>query len=130
MYYPKTNVVTHLIGGNGICSDIRFGRFIEDIVEVARSINGKVEIDYVYDTDKAKQVILLVVKTDKLTLESKVDPETKLPMSMNLKLRGQPQPGQIGQSIDRIYYDLPLPEGIFEFEIPEGAEVKERVVEQ
>ena len=42
---------------------------------------------------------------------------------MNVKVRGEPQPGQIGQSLDEIQYDLPLPEGIFEFEIPEGTEV-------
>jgi len=130
MYDKKANVVTHLIGGHYIRSDFRFGRFIEDMFEVARSIDGEIGIDYVYDPDRAKQVILLVIKTDTSTLESKVDPETKLPMSLNLRLSGQPQPGQIGQSFDEIYYDLPLPEGIFEFEIPEGAEVKEEVVER
>ena len=129
-YDKKANVVKHLKGGNHLRFDVRFGRFIEDMFEVAKSINGKVDINYEYDIGRAKQVILMAIKLDESTLECRIDPETNLPMSMNMKFNGQPQPGQIGQSFDEIYYDLPLPEGIFEFEIPEGAEVKEEVVEQ
>ncbi len=126
MYFKKINKVIHQTGGNDVRSDVRFGRFIEDMCEVAESFNTEIRIDSVYDPDSAREVILLVIEDDKSTLESKVDPETKLPMSMNVKVRGEPQPGQIGQSFDEIQYDLPLPEGIFEFEIPEGAEVTEK----
>jgi outer membrane lipoprotein-sorting protein len=126
MYDKQANKVTHLVGGHDIRSDVRFGRFIEDMFEVAKSLGTEVRIEFVYDADRAKEVILLVIETGNSTLESKVDPETKLPMSMKMKVSGQPAPGQIGQSFDEIYYDLPLPEGIFEFEIPEGAEVKEK----
>ena len=129
-YDKKANVVKHLKGGNQLRFDVRFGRFIEDMFEVAKSINGEVDIDYEYDTDRATQVILMAIKLDESTLECRIDPETKLPMSMNMKFNGPPQPGQLGQSFDEIYYDLPLPEGIFEFEIPEGAEVIEEIVEQ
>jgi len=129
-YDKKANVVKHLKGGNHLRFDVRFGRFIEDMFDVAKSINGEVDIDFEYDTGGAKQVILLAIKLDESTLECKVDPETKLPMSMNMKFNGPPQSGQLGQSFDEIYYDLPLPEGIFEFEIPEGAEVIEEIVEQ
>lgn len=129
MYYKQANKVTHLIGGHDIRSDVRFGRFIEDMFEVAKSLNAKVRIDSVYDPDSAKEVILLVIETDKTTMESRIDPETKLPMSLIMKVSGEPQPGQIGQSFDEIHYDLPLPEGIFEFEIPEEAEVTEKQYE-
>jgi hypothetical protein len=129
MYNKQANEVTHLIGGHDIRCDIRFGRFIEDMFEVAKSLNAEVRIDFVYDPDRVKEIILLVIETDKTTLESKIDPETKLPISMKMKVRGQPQPGQIGQSFDEIYYDLPLPEGIFEFKIPEGTEVIEKQYE-
>ncbi len=129
-YDKKANVVKHLKGGNHLRFDVRFGRFIEDMFEVAKSINGKVDINYEYDIGRAKQVILLAIKLDESTLECRIDPETNLPMSMNVKFNGPPQPGQLGHSFDEIYYDLPLPEGIFEFEISEGAEVIEEVVEQ
>ncbi len=125
-YDKQANKVSHLIGGHDLRSDVRFGRFIEDMFEVAKSLDTEVRIDFVYDPDRAKEVILLVIETDKTTFESEVDPETKLPMSMNMKVSGQPQPWQIGQSFDEIHYDLPLPEGIFEFEIPEGAQVIEK----
>jgi hypothetical protein len=126
MYFKPTNKVTHTIGGNDVRSDVRFGRFIEDMFEVAKSFDVEIRIDFVYDPVRNKEVILLVLEDDKNTLESKIDPATKLPMSMNVKVHGEPQPGQIGQSFDEIHYDQPLPEGIFKFEIPEGAEVTEK----
>ena len=126
IYDKQSNTVTHLIGGHDIRSDVRFGRFIEDMSEVAKSLGTEIRIDFVYDTGRAKEVILLVLEDDSHTLESKVDPETKLPLSMKITVGGKPQPGHYGQSFDEIYYDLPLPEGIFEFEIPDGAEVIEK----
>ncbi len=127
MYHKQANKVTHMIGGNSVQFDIRFGRFIEDMYKVARSLDTEVQFDFVYDPDSAKEVILLVIETDDSAMESKVDPETKLPMSMNFKSTIEPEPGQIRQAVfDEIHYDLPLPEGIFEFEIPEGAEVTEK----
>jgi len=124
MYHKSKNVVIHLKGGGHVVSHVRFGRFIEDMVDAAKSINGQVKIKS-HSIDDEKPVILLMIETDELTLESKVDSDTKLPMSMHLKFKGKPQPGQIGQNIDEMCYDLPLPEGIFEFEIPEGAQVIE-----
>jgi outer membrane lipoprotein-sorting protein len=126
IYDKQTNKVTHLVGGNNIHSDVRFGRFIEDMFDVAKSLDTEIKIDFVYDPDRAKEVILLVLEHESHTLESKIDPETKLPLSMVMKASAQPQPGHYGRSFDEIYYDLPLPEGIFEFEIPDGAEVIEK----
>ncbi|UCE50257.1 MAG: hypothetical protein JSW47_08845 [Phycisphaerales bacterium] len=126
MYFKQANKVIHMTGGHDVRSDVRFGRFIEDMSEVAKSLGAEIRSDSVYDPDRAKEVILLVIETDSDIVESKIDPETKLPMSMKVKAKGKPRPGQIGQSFDEIYYDLPLPEGIFEFQIPEGAEVIEK----
>jgi len=125
MYHKSKNVVIHLKGSGHVVSHVRFGRFIEDMVEAAKSMNGKIQIKP-HDIDGEKTVILLVIETDELTLESKVDSETRLPMSMNMVPKGKTQPGQIGQSIDEMSYDEPLPEGIFEFEIPEGAQIIEQ----
>jgi hypothetical protein len=119
LYEKKRNLVHHLKGCH-ISSTVRFGRFIEDMVGF---VNGKVEIKEVYDSDKAMQVILLMVENDELKMESKIEPETRLPMSMHVIYKVPRTPGQIGESIDEIHYDSPLPSGIFEFKIPEGAEV-------
>jgi len=121
-YDKKQKKVIHL-KGSYISSDVRFGRFIEDMVEKTKSNpNANIKIR---DIEGEKPAILLIIETDKLFLESRVDPTTKLPMSMNFKPKGKPQPGMIGQSIDEIYYNEPLPKGIFEFVIPEGSQVIE-----
>ena len=125
MYKESQNVVIHLKGGGHVVSDIHLGRFIEDMVDAAKSINGKVQIKSL-DIDGEKPAILLVIETDEMILESKVDSETKLPMSMIMKPKGDPKPGQIGQSIEDFSFNEPLPEGIFNFEIPEGAQVIEQ----
>ena len=125
IYHKGKNVVIHLKGGGHVASHVRFGRFIEDMVDAANSMGGLVKIKS-HNIDGEKPVILLMIETDELILESKVDSNTKLPMAMTLKYKGKPQPGRIGQSINEMCYDLPLPEGIFEFEIPEGAEVIEQ----
>ena len=125
MYNESQNVVVHLKGSGHFVSQVRFGRFVEDMVDSAKSVNGKVQIRSL-DVEGEKPMIMLIIETDKMTLESRIDSETKLPVSMNMKLQGKPQPGQIGQSIDEMSYDEPLPDGIFDFEIPEGAKVIEQ----
>ncbi len=122
MYQKPINVVIHT--KIGISTDVRFGRVIEDMIDVSNS-NSKAKLK-ISEIDGEKPVILLVVETDEMILECKVDPDTKLPMSMHYKPKKEPLPGALGQSIDEIYYNEPLPEGIFEFEIPEGAQVREQ----
>jgi outer membrane lipoprotein-sorting protein len=125
MYNKGKNVVIHLKGAGHVKSDVRLGRFIEDMVSMAQSVNGKIQINP-RDVDGEKPVILLVIETDKMTIESVIDSETKLPISMVFKPKGEPQPGQIGKSINEMSYNEPLPEGIFDFEIPEGAQIIEQ----
>jgi outer membrane lipoprotein-sorting protein len=123
-YNEAQNVVTHLKGSGHVVSDINFGRFIEDMAKIAESINGKIEFKQIIN--KEKPAILLTIETDNAVLESIVDPYTKLPISMNFKPKGEPQPGQLGQSIEDFTFNAPLPEGIFNFKIPEGAKVIEQ----
>ena len=49
-----------------------------------------------------------------------IDPKTKLPINM---LAIKAAPGQGVKSVDRFEYNVPIPQGLFDFEIPEGAEV-------
>lgn len=123
-YNQIDNVVIHLKGDGHVVSDIRFGRFIEDMVELAESLNGIIEFEGT--TVEGKPVILVTIETDNGLLESIVDPDTKLPISMNFKPKGDLQPGQLGQSMEDFSFNEPLPEGIFDFEIPEGAQVIEQ----
>lgn len=124
MYQKKTNVVSYLKGDGHVSSDVRFGRFIEDIVDLAKSdSNAEIKID---EIGGEKPFIMLTIESDKMTLECKVDSVTKLPMSMIMKPKGGLRLGMIGQSFDEIYYNVPLPKGIFKFKIPEGAQVIEQ----
>ena len=123
-YEFQKNKNTVIKGAGKVSSDIRFGRFIEDMVKVARS-DDSAEIK-INEIESEKPVIILVIETDKMILECKVDSDTKLPISMHEKSKGNIQSGKIDQSIDEIYYNKPLPEGIFEFKIPEGAKVVEQ----
>jgi hypothetical protein len=49
-----------------------------------------------------------------------VDPKTKLPINSEAI---KSAPGQGVKSVDRLEYNVPIPQGLFDFEIPEGAEV-------
>ena len=53
----------------------------------------------------------------------RVDPQTKLPISIETLKN---TPGQGVKSVDRLEYNVAIPDGIFEFEIPEGATVIEK----
>jgi outer membrane lipoprotein-sorting protein len=50
----------------------------------------------------------------------RVDPQTKLPISLEALKTG---PGEGVKSVDRIEYNVTIPEGTFDFQIPEGAKV-------
>jgi hypothetical protein len=123
VYDKKTNIVRH-VKGSLDRSDIRFGRFIEDFFGIAKAMNA--EIKKSEKIEGKKKVILLVLETKQFTLESRINPVTKLPVSMQMIPKGELQPGQLGQSIEDITYNSPLPEGIFDFKIPEGAQVLEQ----
>ena len=124
-YNKVTNVVTHLKGDGHVVSDIRFGRFIEDMVDSAESSHSDVKFELL-DIDEGKPVIILTIEDDIQIAEFKIDSETKLPISMNLIPKKELPPGQLGQSMEDFTYNEHLPEGIFDFEIPEGAQVIEQ----
>jgi hypothetical protein len=118
-YYDAKKHMVRIDKGLAPASEVRVGRFIEDVVDyISKQENGEIQISNEYDPNTRKNIILLhgVSETDEF--EAHIDPETKLPVSMNMiKARGGMK------SIDQIYYDEVLPAGIFEFEIPEDAEI-------
>ncbi|MEE9370968.1 MAG: hypothetical protein V3W45_05795, partial [Sedimentisphaerales bacterium] len=119
-YHPKENKV-RIVEGQALRSDIRFGRFIEDIVDrVIKPENGEIQVSKEHDPNTGKEVIILRAESQNYEMEAFIDPETKLPIRINF---ARAIPGQIIKSVDKIYYNEPLPEGLFDFEIPEGAQV-------
>jgi outer membrane lipoprotein-sorting protein len=124
-YDMNKNVVTHR-KGRTLKMGIRFGRFLEDILDaLIKPNNGSVQIDREFDSSRKKEVLKVLAEAGELKFSVTIDPETNLPLTMNI-ISCEMHPGQIGKSMDEIHYDVPLPDGIFEFEIPEDATVVEK----
>jgi hypothetical protein len=93
--------------------EVRFSRFIEDLADWAKEHNRKIDHRLEFDQELKKEVIKIHIhpgqgKSGGQDPPINVDPETKLPISF----------GPI-----RLEYNVPIPPGSFDFEIPEGAEV-------
>jgi hypothetical protein len=92
--------------------EVRFSRFIEDMADWAQEHNRKMDHRLEFDQDLQKEVIKVYVHPAQGNSGGQdtinVDPKTKLPISF----------GTI-----RFEYNVPIPPGSFDFEIPEGAEV-------
>ncbi|MHC4665105.1 MAG: anti-sigma factor family protein [Planctomycetota bacterium] len=117
-YYAESNVV-RVDKGLAPASEVRVGRFMEDLVDyVTRQKDGRIDIRREHSQETAREVIVVHGVSSLEEFVAVIDPESKLPISMNMiKARGGMK------SIDEIYYDQPLPIGVFEFQAPEGAEV-------
>ncbi len=119
-YNPKENKV-RIVEGQALRSDIRFGRFIEDVIDKwIEPEHGEIQINKEYDPNTGKDIIILRAESPKYQMEAFIDPETKLPIRLNF---AKADLGVIIKNIDEIYYNEPLPKGLFDFEIPKGAEV-------
>jgi hypothetical protein len=110
-YYKDKNLVKisdeYIIG-----VEVRFSRFIEDMADWAQEHNRKMDHRLEFDQDLQMEVIKVYVHPAQGNSGGQdtinVDPKTKLPISF----------GTI-----RLEYNVPIPPGSFDFEIPEGAEV-------
>lgn len=119
-YHPKENKV-RIVPGQALRSDIRFGRYIEDVLDkIIEPEHGEVQIIKEHDPNMGKEVIILWAESPDYEMEAFIDPKTKLPIKIHF---AKAIKGQIIKSVDEIYYNEPLPKGLFDFEIPEGAEV-------
>jgi len=107
-------------------SEVRFSRFFEDSVRWVQQHHGELSVDFQLDEELQKEVILVhgSIPTQGDIEEKefivRVDSQTKLPISLEVIKCG---PGEGVKSVDRIEYNVTMPEGIFEFQIPDGAKV-------
>ncbi|GAH60895.1 unnamed protein product, partial [marine sediment metagenome] len=113
-HYDKDKNVVRISDEYVIGVEVRFSRFIEDMADWAQEHNGKMDHQLEFDQDLQKEVIKVHVhipaqgNSEGQDSTINVDPKTKLPISF----------GSI-----RLEYNVPIPPGSFDFEIPEGAEV-------
>jgi len=99
-------------------NDFRYSQVFEQIAEKMVELNDgeqitiKTEKNPVYD----KQIVVIHVVTNIQDYRIYVDPESKLPVRLYFDRAGNMK--QIAKTIDEIHYNEPLPEGMFDFEVP------------
>ncbi|MCP4609342.1 MAG: hypothetical protein GY845_11580 [Planctomycetes bacterium] len=114
-HYDKDKNVVRISDEYVIGVEVRFSRFIEDMADWAQEHNRKMDHRFEFDQELQKEVIKIHIhpaqgnsgEQDPMNTIN-VDPMTKLPISF----------GPI-----HLEYNVPIPQGSFDFEIPDGAEV-------
>jgi len=125
-YYHKDKNLVRIRNEYVPAAEVRFSRLFEDLPDLIQRLNGKLEFQSEFDQDLQKQVIrvhaYIPARKDFAGREFiiSVDPKTKLPINTDTI---QGAPGQGVKSVDRFEYNVSIPQGLFDFEIPEGAEV-------
>jgi anti-sigma-K factor RskA len=125
-YYYKDKNLVRIRNEHVLAAEVRFSRLFEDLPDLIQRLNGKLEFKSEFDQVLQKQVIRIhaYIPAQKdfagRVFIISVDPKTKLPINTDT-IKGEP--GQGVKSVDRFEYNVPIPQGLFDFEIPEGAEV-------
>jgi len=125
-YYHKDKNLVRIRNEYVPAAEVRFSKLFEDLPDLIQRLNGKLDYKSEFDQDLQKQVIrvhgYIPAQKDFGGKEFiiSVDPKTKLPINTEAI---QAAPGQGVKSVDRFEYNVPIPQGLFDFEIPEGADV-------
>jgi len=125
-YYYKDENLVRIRNEYVPASEVRFSRFFEDLVEWVQQYHGELSFHCQFDKELQREVIMVhgSIPTQEDIEEKefifRVDSQTKLPINYEaIKTR----PGEGVKSINHLEYNVTIPEGIFEFEIPDGAKV-------
>ncbi len=125
-YYYKDENLVRIRNEYVPASEVRVSRFFEDLVGWVQQYHGELWFYFQFDEGLQQEVIIVHAsipeQRDMQEQEYivRVDSQTKLPISLEALKNA---PGQGVKSVDRLEYNVPIPEGIFEFEIPDGAKV-------
>ena len=125
-YYHKDKNLVRIRNGHVLAAEVRFSKLFEDLPDLINRLNGKLDFKSVFDQDLNKQVIRVhgYIPAQKDFGEKEfivnVDPKTKLPINTETI---KSAPGQGVKSVDLFEYNVEIPQGLFDFEVPEGAEV-------
>jgi outer membrane lipoprotein-sorting protein len=125
-YYHKDKNLVRIRNEHVLAAEVRFSRLFEDLPNLIQRLNGKLDFKSEFDQDLQKKVIRVhgYIPAQKDFGEKEfiinVDPKTKLPINTETL---KAAPGQGVKSVDRLEYNVPIPQGLFDFEIPEGAKI-------
>lgn len=101
-------------------------RIFEELIKFSEMENSgyKVNINYERDPESKETIIVAIAETPMGEMwKISIDPETKLPIRFNCLNNEIVRPGAVFKDIDKIEYNVELPEGIFDFEIPKDAKI-------
>lgn len=125
-YYHKDKNLVRIRSEHVLAAEVRFSKLFEDLPDLIRRLDGKLDYKSEFDRDLHKQVIRVhgYIPAQKDFGEKEfivnVDPKTKLPINTETI---KAAPGQGVKSVDLFEYNVKIPQGLFDFEVPEGAEV-------
>jgi len=104
--------------------DIRFSKMFEDLQEAVLKNEDNIKVYREAASSGEKNLIVAIYEGEAEAWKFFIDSETKLPVGLHC-LKGRNRPGDFIRDFDEITFDEELPAGIFEFEMPEGAVVKD-----
>lgn len=125
-YYHKDKNLVRISNEYIPAAEVRFSKLFEDLPDWIQKLNGKLDFQSEFNKDLQKEVIRIHIyvpaQEDFAGKEFivNVDSKTKLPINTETI---KAAPGQGVKSVDLFEYNVPIPQGLFDFEIPEGAEV-------
>ncbi|MHC4131788.1 MAG: LolA family protein [Planctomycetota bacterium] len=121
--YNASDNTVRIKDGLGISSVFSPGRFLEEMTKMTNRLDGTISDYMIYDPKAGKDLILLIMASERIDLQATVDPDTKLPLSVDIIGGSQPGSNEVLKRAEQMYYNEQLPEGIFEFEVPLGSEI-------
>jgi tetratricopeptide (TPR) repeat protein len=125
-YYYKDENLVKIREGYSTTSDVRISHLFEDLVAWVELYDGKLDIHSQFNEDFQKKVVIvnISIPAQKGIGEKEIviliDPLTKLPINLEAI---KSAPGQGVKSVERFEYNMTIPEGMFEYDIPEGAKI-------
>lgn len=121
-YYHKDKNLVRIKKEYSPASSVSIARVFEELPKWVQNHGGEYDFQTEFNKDLQKEIITIHFVVPIYNSESyiRIDPETKLPINIEtIKSKA----GHGVKSVDKIEYNVSIPEGLFEFEIPEGAKV-------
>ena len=122
--YNEPDNVVQINSGRLYFIDVAPAKIFEQLLQASQKDPDSVVISQEYDQQSNKNLIVVITRGYKgyrQSFKGYIDPETKLPVRM--KGLENKELGAIFKDIERIEYNVDLPEGIFDFKIPQGAKI-------
>lgn len=119
-YSERANQV-YINSGKLYYMDFAPAKVFEQLMLASREDPNGVVIFHEYDQQSDKSLIVIITRGDGQSYKIYIDPDTKLPV----RVQGleDNRLGTVIRDVEKIDFNVDLPEGIFDFKIPQGARI-------